>query len=396
MKRSLLVSAALLALVGLAWWLGRPERSTRPADEVRISNHRPPEVGAHSPAHEGNPSSADSRMTAGKDEINRLLSQTLAAMRQRDQPEIDRLLASLDRMLGGDGNNTAAAIAAILEFLRSGQDAPTGHGFVITEGGVLSESTTLRVYLMDKLGLLSREAGGGAALEVAHEILQQFGSADEWAVSMRNVAWFDSASSGFLQKRVDAMLNHPAWRDRPTTGMLEAFDIIVHSGALVTVPELGKLVSTPDTPLARASGVALDRLASQHALELTSLLNQQPELLSNAPQQRAGLFAHADLGVPEQRQQLENYLLRPDVIASERKKFFSSLVQSGRFVSHNLVTPFVPPETPAQAGARLETLTRTVNEWMRDPRFTTLHGELATLGNTVNRIIDEIEADKVK
>ncbi|RYD65265.1 MAG: hypothetical protein EOP84_32080 [Verrucomicrobiaceae bacterium] len=233
-----------------------------------------------------------------------------------------------------------------------------------------------------------------AALEVAREILSSFGSADEWAISMRNVAWSDSDSSAFLAEKVNAMIRHPQWSDDPSTGMLEAFDVVVHTGTMEAVPELGRLISLPASPLGRASGVALDRLGASHPLELTSLLNQQPELLSANPMVRADLFAHADLGVPEQRRQLESYLLRPDVKAPEREKFFSSLIQTGQFVSHNLITPFVAPEEPAQAGERLEVLTRTVNEWMRDDRFRSFASELSDLGATVNAIIDEISADE--
>lgn len=325
--------------------------------------------------------------------MSQLLARAVVVMRRGQRDEIDRMLTLLDEMLGNNLNHPDAAIAAIVEFLRSGNDAPTGQGFVIGKAGVLAEATTLRVYLMDKLGLLSRSADRTQAVAIARETLRNFGSADEWAISLRNVAWCDPASGDFLKDRINAMLHHAAWSANPSTGMLEAFDIIVHTGAMATVPEMGRHVSDPASPLARAAGVALDRLAVSHSLELTSLLNQQPELLSSVPLKRADLFAHADLTHPQQRQQLESYLLRSDVEVRERKKFFGSLVQSGRFVSHNLVTPFTPPETPDQATERLETLTRTVNEWMRDERFAAISGELTTLGDTVNRIIDEIAAD---
>ncbi len=396
MKKRLLVSLAALALIGWVLWLVKKDGTGDP-ESGGTDRSRPEPPVAGRPAAVGGKSAAvpDARTTAAHgDEIASLLDRALTAMRRGRQEEVDQVLAELDRRLAAGRGDAEAGIAAILEFLRSGQDAPTGRGFVIGEGGILAEAATLRVYLMDRLGTLSREAGSGAALEMARETLQAFGSADEWAVSMRNVAWFDPASRGFLQDRVEAMLGHREWRDRPTAGMLEAFDVIVHTGAMAVVPELGRLVSEPDSPLARASGVALDRLSAGSALELTALLNQQPELLATVPMKRADLFAHADLAVPDERRQLETYLLRPDVSARERKKFFSSLIQTGRFVSHNLITPYVPPETPDQAAARLETLTRTVNEWLRDDRFSALTGELATLGATVNEIIDEIAADE--
>ena len=394
MKQRLLIWIVALALIGTVGWVGMK----RDADAVSadVVSGKAKEISRNAAGVASvEPKPAVSPMSQNRAQITRLLADALAAMRQGKSADIDAVLKRLNEVLGSGHRNNEATIAAILEFLKTGQDAATGRGFVIGDGGVLAESTTLRVYLIDKLGQLSREVGSEAALGVAREILQSFGSADEWAVSMRNVAWSDPASREFLQDRVSAMLNHPEWREKPSTGMLEAFDVIVHTGAMVTVPELSRLISVQNSPLARASSVALDRLSGQSGLELTKLLNQQPELLSAAPLLRADLFAHADLSVPEQRQQLEVYLLRPEVDARERKKFFSSLIQTGQFVSNNLITPAVSPETPDQASARLDVLTRTVNGWLRDDRFSSLTSELTALGARVNHIIDEITADEV-
>lgn len=398
MKRRLLIFITALALIGAASWVsvGRRSEAARPAAVAHAGDEKMLGEPRNSAGNEKTePREIDLPMSLDRDQTSWSLASALEAMRRGKPADIEAALAGLDKVLGGRQGNTEAEIAAILEFLRTGQDAVTGRGFVIGDGGVLTESTTLRVYLMDKLGQLSREVGSEAALGVAREVLQSFGSADEWAVSMRNIAWADPASREFLQDRIAAMLNHQEWREQPSTGMLESFDVIVHTGAMVTVPDLSRLVSVQNSPLARAASVALDRLSDQKGLELTSLLNQQPELLSEAPLLRADLFAHADLGMPEQRIQLENYLLRPDVNASERGKFFSSLIQTGQFLSDNLITPAVSAETPDQAGARLDLLTRTVNGWLRDDRLSNLNGELTTLGAKVNRIIDEVATDGI-
>ncbi len=396
MKKRLLVSIATLALIGAVSWVCTDHRVgvTRPVAASSVGENTPslPRNAASAGANKSKITA--SLMSLDPDQITHLLVQALDAMRQKKSADVDALLVHLEKVLGGGRGNAGAGIAAILEFLRTGQDAETGRGFVIGDGGVLTESTTLRVYLMDKLGQLSREAGSEAALGVAREILRTFGSADEWAVSMRNVAWSDPASREFLQDRILSMLNHREWCEQPSIGMLESFDVIVHTGAMVTVPELSRLVSVDHSPLARAASVALDRLAGQAGGELTSLLNQQPELLAAAPLVRADLFAHADLGVMEQRLQVEKYLLRPDVDAHERNKFFSSLIQTGQFLSHNLITPVISPETPDQAATRLDVLTRTVNGWMRNVHLSALNDELTVLGNKVNHIIDEIAADE--
>lgn len=331
--------------------------------------------------------------TMSKSEILTLLDQVADVLRSGDPDASKQALTRLDEVFTGKHHDAAAGISAIVEFLKSGKDAGTGEGFVVGEGGVLAESSTLRVFLMDQLGSLSREAGSSAALEVARGNLRHPDSADEWAVSMRNVAWFDSNSREFLMDRVSAMLGHEPWRKKPSQGMQEAFDLIVYTGALNTVPELERIMTGSESPLGRAAAVAMDRLAAARPLELTTLLNQKPELFASTPLLRADLFAHADLANPAQRQQTEAYLLRADVQAAEREKFFSSLLQSGQFVSHNLTTEFVPPETPAQAGLRLDVLSRTLNAWLADERFSGLRGELSRIGEVVNRIGDEIDAD---
>jgi hypothetical protein len=116
-------------------------------------------------------------------------------------------------------------------------------------------------------------------------------------------------------------------------------------------------------------------------------------LLADTPLQRADLFAHANLGDAAQRQQAEAYLLRPDLGREERQEYLASLVQNGQFISNNLVTPMTPPESPEDAGNRLNLLSGTINNWLADGRFSHLHGDLREIGNTINGIHDEIAGD---
>ncbi|RYD32881.1 MAG: hypothetical protein EOP85_21300, partial [Verrucomicrobiaceae bacterium] len=361
MKKRPLLSLALLAAAGIAlWWGGSfwskpaPRQGQSVEAEVETSEAaRLPEAVPRPSERSDFPSA--SAPSSGRESVTKAIREALEVMRAGDPVEIERVLAGLDEAFGRV-RDPAGAIAAIMEFLNSGADASTGMGFVVGQEGRLAEATTLRVYLMDQLGRLCRESGSPEASEMGREILRDFGSSDEWAVSLRNVAWTDPDSGAFLEERVNAMIRHPQWQENPTAGLLEAFDVIVHTGSMNAVPELARMVALPDSPVGRASGVALDRLAGSSPLALTSLLNAEPELMSATPMARADLFAHADLAVPEQRAQMEDYLLRPDVELPEREKFLSSLIQTGRFVSHNLITPFVPPEEPAQAERRLEVL----------------------------------------
>lgn len=387
----------LILLLVLAWQSPPPAIPKDPYNEIRFErtgdgNHKQTPDDPTATKRKHLPASPTGKVMT-QNEIKILLDRVLMVLRSGDALAIKEALEKLDLVFNGENHDKATGIAAILSFLESGQDAATGEGFLVGEGGLLTEATTLRVFLMDHLGSLSRAAGSSAALEVARENLSHFHSADEWAISMRNVAWLDPHSRVFLAEQTSAMLNHEEWRQTPSQGMLEAFDFIVHTGALSTVPALHSLITGDDASLARAAAVALDRMAATHALTLTTLLNQQPELFATTPLLRADLFGHADLGNPGERNQIETYLLRPDVSTEEREKLFSSLLQNGQFVSHNLVTPFTPPETPADADARLIRLTHTVNQWMADERFSRFQGELRQFGETVNRIHDEINTD---
>lgn len=402
MKKPLLITGLVvlgIALIGILLSHGNALRSNKGSfsgtGNVEAAGAKRKGAGSAAVASEaGVPSLSklpDRAMT--KAEIAALLDQAEEALRSGDPDTVKLALARLDEVFTGPHHNDTASIAAILEFLKTGRDTVTGEAFIVGAGGVLAEATTLRVFLMDRLGSLSREARSNAALDVARENLRQPDSADEWAISMRNVAWFDPDSREFLAGRVSAMLSHEPWRQNPSQGMQEAFDLIVHTGALSLVPELERIFFSADSPLGRAASVALDRLAATRPLELTTMLNQKPELFAAVPLQRADLFAHADLGDPAQRQQAETYLGRTDVSAAEREKFLSSLLQIGQFVSHNLTTPYTAPESPAAAGARLEVLSQTLTDWLKDDRFTGFQNELALLGAAINQIDDEINAD---
>jgi hypothetical protein len=398
MKHAFIYIITIGSLLLAVWWWLRPSQASSLISHQTETSRRPPAQASRiaDPTvdnEENTRKQSMSEIAHDEHAIAEILQQSLRVMRQGKQDDIDSQRALLDKIFTGGKGNTNLQIAAILIFLRTGENAPTGKGFVVGEMGALTQATTLRVYLMNKLGILSRETGGEAALEIAHDVLVDFGSADEWAVSMRNVAWFDPSSREFLQNRVSAMLGHMPWRDSPSAGMLEAFDVIVHTGAVAMVPELSRLSAAVDSPLARASNVALDRLASRDAYELTTFLNQQPELLTTAPLHRAGLFAHANLKDPGQRKQVELYLLRGDVSTQERQKFLASLIQSGQFVSYNLITPLVPPELPELARQRLQILTQVVSEWQVDNRFGDFTSEFQTMSQKLDRIRSEIATE---
>lgn len=398
MWRRLLVFAALVIIIVVGLRLFRSgthggSHAGESAGGVRQSGgNLPPETRSKSKQDDAS-SSADRFETRVKTEVSSLLQRAVEIFRRGDASEIATILKEMDRMLSEKGTGANESIAAIMEFLRSGVDAPTGQGFVVGEGGSLSEAVTLRVYLMDKLGTLCLETGRSEALDVGRETLDGFGSPDEWAIAMRNVAWLDPGSRTYLAEKVAAMLGNEPWLAQPSTGMLEAFDVVVHAKVLPVVPELGTMLAMDDSPLSRAAAVALNRLAASEPLEFISLLNHDPAVLAESPMERADLVALTDLSNVDQRAAVEAYLLRGDVTDLEKKQFFGSLLQNGQFVSNNLITPLVPPESEEQAVKRLESVSSAVDTWARDARFAVYRDQLAELKSTIGSIRIEMEAD---
>jgi hypothetical protein len=276
------------------------------------------------------------------------------------------------------------SIAAITEFLKSGRDAPTGQEFIPGSGGELAGAPTLRVFLMDVLGTLNKQTRSGEAAAVAREVLQTKNSADEWAISLRNVAWQEPQSTGFLAGKMRELLRHEAWLKEPSGGMLEAFDVIVYTKDSSFVSDLAELGAGTNETLQRASAVALDRLSESAPLEVMNHLNSNPALLSDRPFARADYFTKADLSIPAQRQAVELYLSRADVTADEKSKLLKGLLTPGSFISDNLLTESAPPPEDSDA-RRLEVLQKTTADWLKAQRFPQISSDLQQLNSLLQQ-----------
>src|SRR5258708_19023178 len=101
-------------------------------------------------------------------------------------------------------------VSEILSQLESGQDAPTVLGFKIGPHGKLVSAPTRRAALLDELARLDPKAAGA----VAEKILGDFGSPDEWALSLRiyALANTDAEAKSFLAQKLQAMLEHAPWQ----------------------------------------------------------------------------------------------------------------------------------------------------------------------------------------
>jgi hypothetical protein len=268
------------------------------------------------------------------------------------------------------------ALVATLEFLQSGRDVRTGQSFVVAENGRLSESPTLRVMLLDILGALSRQLKSNEADTFARAILETKSSPDEWSIALRNVAWHDPAARPYLSAKARDLLTYAPWRQSPTPGMLEAFDVAVFVQDPNLIPALEENLVTGEAAVQRASAIALDRLAERAPLAVMNYLNANPQLMGERPFVRADYFAKADLGQPAQRAALEFYLGRSDVSHDEKVKLLNALTTPASFVADGLLTAPIPePDEVARQNAVAET-TRT---WLAQNRFPPLRSEIIEL-----------------
>ena len=305
------------------------------------------------------------------------IDQLLALLESGTATESD--LESLKRtLLAAD---PALATAAIRDFLATGRDARTGLDFALRPGGDIA-APTLRVLLMDVLGRIAKRDGTDAAAKLARETLEKRDSADEWAIALRNVAWHEPAATAYLAAKAREMLAFAPWRAAPTSGMLEAFDVIVFTKDGSLTADLASAQSDPNEQLRHAADVALDRLAAASPLDVMSYLNAHPTTLAERPMLRADYFAKADLAHPGQKTALEFYLGRPDIADAEKTKLLKALATPAAFVSENLLTP-PPPEF--DEATREHAILAALHEWLTGKRFPALETQLLQLQRRLAR-----------
>jgi hypothetical protein len=268
------------------------------------------------------------------------------------------------------------AIAAIVKFLATGQDAVTGETFSLSAGGELAGAPTFRVTLLDVLGSICRTAGTGDAATVSRGILENKTSADEWAIALRNVAWASPGDTAYLSAKTRDSIRHEPWRLQPSAGFFETFDLIVFTRDVTLIPDLAAMTEGDDPALKGTAATTLDRLSAMAPLEVMNFLNTNPGELAGKPFLRADYFANADLSQPVQRRALETYLARPDVALPEKSKLIARLAAPAQFISDNLVTAPPPSEIPVQ---QTNGLRAAVGDWLKTRRFPELTGPLLQL-----------------
>ena len=301
------------------------------------------------------------------------ISDALAVLRDPKNPNKKAALDALRAALAQA--DPKVALASIRQFLATGQDAATGLRFKVGEGGVLDEAPTMRTFLMDELGTISRDAHTADAAEEARATLQANNSPDESAVAMRNLAWTDpEGSKALLASSERAMLNNAAWRQSPTGGYLEAFDVAAYAGDASLLDQLAPMGTTP-SPVQRAALVAMERLSAMAPAEVVSYLNAHPDLLADRPLLRADYMGNVDLSDPAERAQAETYLARTDVTDAEKDKFIARLATPAGFASDNLLTPSTIPMSLPDHRALVN---QVAGQWLASGSYPALQTALQT------------------
>lgn len=295
--------------------------------------------------------------------------------------ELSRLRAELNRL------SREQAVRVVREFLDSGADRTTGLSFKVGDGGRLSESPTLRVFLLDVLGDLDR----AVAADYARKVLADMRSSDEWAVALRDLAQGDAKQDGkeFLTAKFRELLHYEPWQREPSVGYLEAFDVAVHLKQPELASDLAALVVRPDNPaLAHAAFLALDRMIIARPADMLGKLLREPGLLKDREKTRADYFARVDVRDPAQRSLVEAYLLDTAISPFEVEQFVGVYPSANFMVSKNLLTPSFTPDHSSLVSRDAESL-RWINTWLADPRFGQRRSELlrmkARLENFVNQ-----------
>lgn len=313
----------ILAVVLVIWQKKQPRLSKK-----KEGSSSPP-VAVNAPETKQQPSGPDPSLTATEAIILDALANLKATPDQSSS-----ILEALEVRL----NSQPDAAGAVARFLDRGEDAATNQRFSVGPGGSLNGTPSLRTALMDWLPGLDPQT----ALKVARDTLRSTQSPEEYAMALRNVAWNDLNGDLHAELSVafQQMLDRTAWREEPSSGFLEAFDIAVQLGDPQTFALLANAVvpakEHPD--LIRAASMSMDRMILRDPSLLDTSWKNQPHWMDQAPMQRASLMSRLDLRIPIHRETLSEYL-EPTRISEQEREYFTAIFPNGNHLyGHRLVT----------------------------------------------------------
>jgi len=266
--------------------------------------------------------------------------------------------------------NPDAAAAALLEFLRAGEDLSTSLGFVVGEAG-LDEWPTLRAFLLDLLGKIDPEMASRYALQT---VIPAKSSTVEYAVSLQ-ILWNHGGAEKPTPELTQAwlgLLKKADWSARPDPAWLESLDFA--SRIPEATPEFLKAstdwLGRPKEAFgkAEAAEIVLERMMIRHPGETLSALLDNTQWMNEGrgPAVRASLFARADVTDSGQALSLKSYLqhLQPD--GKEAGSFYEA------FPCHNYgVAPGLSGQPDIPGAGDIQNMLRAdlvlLQGWKNDP-----------------------------
>ena len=365
MRRSGIYFGAGLLLLLLVWVVFRQsqkqEATTRPVDpKNQTSKHGTASLPKDSPRDFGK--EEDKIVLHAPDPA---LKAELQALKSRlaQKPDRETVLRLLrEFMRKAFSSDPDAAAAALLEFLRSGEDMLTSLGFVVGEAG-LDEWPTLRAFLLDLLGKIDPEMASRYALET---VIPAKSSTVEYAVSLQ-ILWNHGGAEKPTPELTQAwlgLLKKADWSARPDPAWLESLDFA--SRIPEATPEFLKAstdwLADPENVVERVGAVdlALERMAVQQPVATMEALVRDPSLLSfgRGIYQRSQIFARASLNDSAQQKLLSSYLERLDPASQEAELFFSA------FPCHNFsVSPGLSGQPKVNSSREIISSDRGALQW---------------------------------
>lgn len=358
----LLIAALVLAAILLRSEPGRqPQPDSRSANAKGPKPDSPMKSDASAEPEGVEAKSLQSPMERAAAALREL--QTLPA-NQRPSRASEILRRLREALASGD---LSAAVAAIISFLNTGADAPSGLPFQVAEGGSLDSAPTLRAFLLDFLGTLDPIA----AADYSRRYLAAPPSMpDETALAMRNLAWGSGLNLGegdraLVQRNLLALLNNDAWRTNPSAGYLEGLDAAVFLADSNLTSRLAQVVAGRDAT-SPAALLALDRIAQSGDPALLRAISDPASPLGSQPAFRAELMARAEISDPAQREVVAAYLTDPAVTPDEKRIFLETVPLRSQTEGPRLITEPPPVSNLPELDRGAMEVLRT---WQGDPAF---------------------------
>jgi hypothetical protein len=321
MKRSTIYLGVGLLLLFLVWAAFRQSQKQEAASRTLDPKNQTSKPGAASLSN-------DPEKDLGKEEGKIVLHAPDPALKAELQTLKSRLAQKPDRetvlrllrefMQKAFSANPDTAAAALLEFLRSGEDLSTSLGFVVGEAG-LDEWPTLRAFLLDLMGKIDPEMASRYALDT---VIPAKSSTVEYAVSLQ-ILWNHGGAEKPTPELTQAwlgLLKKADWSARPDPAWLESLDFA--SRIPEATPEFLKTstdwLGRPKeaSGKAEAAEIVLERMMIRHPGETLNALLENTQWMNEGrgPAVRASLFARVDVTDPGQVLSLKSYLqsLQPD------------------------------------------------------------------------------------